>query len=87
MKRTDFKALTFGGHGRFIDRHARMVEGLRSQVSKMGRAASRSEILKAHARHKIAQQLPMPGKAGRDLLPVASSMAHFAKAHQDQLRA
>lgn len=80
MKRTDFQALTFGGHGRFIDRSARMVEGLRPLVMKVGRGVSR-------ARHEFAQHLPTPGKTYRDLLPAASSTADFAKARQEHARA
>ena len=68
MKLTDFKALTFDCYGTLIDWETGMIEALKPLTSKASRSLSRNEILEAHARHELSQQIQTPAKVYRELL-------------------
>ena len=70
MRLTDFKALTFDCYGTLIDWESGMFAALRQLVAKAERTLSRDEILQAHARHELSQQLQTPAKPYRELLAV-----------------
>ena len=67
-KLTDFKALTFDCYGTLIDWELGMIEALKPLTSKASRPLKRDEILEAHARHELSQQVQTPAKLYRDLL-------------------
>ena len=67
-KLTDFKALTFDCYGTLIDWESGMIEALKPLTGKASRQLTRDEILEAHARHELSQQVQTPAKLYRDLL-------------------
>ena len=68
VKLTDFKVLTFDCYGTLIDWESGMIDALKPLTSKASRPLKRDEILEAHARHELSQQVQTPTKLYRDLL-------------------
>lgn len=70
MKLTDFKALTFDCYGTLIDWETGMFEGLKPLTGRLATPPTRDQVLEAHARHELSQQLQTPARLYRDLLPI-----------------
>ena len=67
VRLSDFRVLSFDCYGTLIDWESGMVAALDKLI---GRAASRNDILQAHARHESSQQAQTPAMPYRDLLAV-----------------
>ena len=70
MRLDDFKILTFDCYGTLIDWETGMIAALKPLTDRAARPLGRDEILAAHARHELAQQVQTPTRLYRDLLAV-----------------
>jgi 2-haloalkanoic acid dehalogenase type II len=70
VRLSEFEVLTFDCYGTLIDWETGIVEALRPLTSKVGRALTRDDILRAHAHHESATQAQTPAKRYGDVLAV-----------------